>query len=34
MNKKIDKKMIINVVAAVAAYIVVMILINGGILGR
>lgn len=34
MNKKIDKKMIINVVSAVAAYIVVMILINGGILGR
>ncbi len=34
MNKKIDKKMIINVVAAIAAYIVVMILINGGILGR
>ena len=34
MNKKIDNKMIINVVAAVAAYIVVMILINGGILGR
>lgn len=34
MNKKIDKNTIINIIAAVAAYAVVMVLINGGILGR
>lgn len=34
MNKKIDKNTIINIIAAVAVYAVVMILINGGILGR
>ena len=34
MNKRIDKNMILNIAAAVLVYIVVMVLINGGILGR
>ena len=34
MNKKINKSTILNIVAAVAVYIVVMVLIQGGILGR
>lgn len=34
MNKKINKSMIINIVIAVAVYVAVMVLIQGGILGR
>ena len=34
MNKKINKSTIINIVIAVAAYVAVMVLIQGGILGR
>lgn len=33
-NKKFDKSTIINIVAAVAVYVVIMVLIQGGILGR
>lgn len=34
MNKKINKSMIINIIMALAAYVIVMVLIYGGILGR
>jgi len=33
-NKKFDKSTIINIVAAVAVYVIIMVLIQGGILGR